>query len=822
MNTCFSVKINLQVMVILLLLVSCAVWPQEPLSVDGRPQINFTAEEQAWIDNHRKIIVGGTLDWPPLYFIDNDGNYVGLANDYVKLLANVTGLEFEHYIDDWGKIIDKFRNNEIDLLSAVYITDERRAYMAFSKPYLELLDYFFIHSNLSATKLEDLNGKVVAIPFEYAQIDYIKKYFPEIRLLLVDNLKESIDAVLEGKADMIYGSYSTLSYELQLGGIQTIVPFKSTRKLGVNTVQFASQKNEPILTSIIEKGLAAISRNQRNTIYSHWFSKLANAQQAQLVLTVQEQQWIKQNPKIRFTGDPSWLPYEAFDRDGNYIGIVSEFLKIIEKKLGIEFEIVPSSSWTESIRKIKSGEVAVISGTTDFELADGDEIDFTVSYLSSPVVFIAKRHQSFVASIDQIVDKKIAVIRDYGNVTAIIEAYPTISFIEVENIKAGLLDVSTGKVDILLATLAQASYNISELGINNVNIVGSTDLSTNLTFGVRKEFEPLIPLMNQALNSISQSEHQQILEAWGDEKFVARVDYALVVSVAVSLLFVIAVIIFWNRKLASEINLRKIAEQEANSAQLELKEQISLNQLIIDSVPMPLFYKDAQGKFLGFNRAFEQTFALNSEDLIGLTVEDLEFIPLEDRKNYRREDIDVIKYQKTLRKEVKITFADGVIHDTLYWISGFANSNNEPAGLVGNFVDISNEKENARQLKSALNTADEANKAKADFLANMSHEIRTPMNAIIGLSELALKTDLNRKQYNYIDKVNRSAELLLGIINDILDFSKIEAGKLDLEQIPFQLDNVFENLANLLSIKSEQKTLELLFDIAPDIPKSLI
>jgi PAS domain S-box-containing protein len=166
---------------------------------------------------------------------------------------------------------------------------------------------------------------------------------------------------------------------------------------------------------------------------------------------------------------------------------------------------------------------------------------------------------------------------------------------------------------------------------------------------------------------------------------------------------------------------------------------------------------------------------------------------------------------------------DGEIVYTNLTVSCVRDENGAVQNILASMLDITKRKQMEEELIQARHAADEANKAKGDFLANMSHEIRTPMNAVIGMAHLALKTDLSPKQRDYLKKIQASANALLGIINDILDFSKIEAGKMDIETVDFNLEDVMDNLANLVTVKAQEKEdLEVLFNTNWEVPRFLI
>ena len=265
-------------------------------------------------------------------------------------------------------------------------------------------------------------------------------------------------------------------------------------------------------------------------------------------------------------------------------------------------------------------------------------------------------------------------------------------------------------------------------------------------------------------------------------------------------------------------SLRDITEKKkADDIIRESEERLSN---ILKTTSEGFWLIDPDDITLDINDAMCEILQRPSEDVVGKSINDF----LDDK------NIKLVREQEKIRGEgdkglyeISLLRADGATVPCLVNAAPLLDANGNKIGSFGMFTDITERKHMEDELIDAKHTAIEASKAKGDFLANMSHEIRTPMNAVIGMTHLALKTELTPKQQDYLHKIQSSANSLLGIINDILDFSKIEAGKMDMESVDFNLEEVLDNLGNLVTVKAQEKEdLEVLFATARNVPRFLV
>jgi PAS domain S-box-containing protein len=266
------------------------------------------------------------------------------------------------------------------------------------------------------------------------------------------------------------------------------------------------------------------------------------------------------------------------------------------------------------------------------------------------------------------------------------------------------------------------------------------------------------------------------------------------------------------RELQLEVNERMRAEET-------LSEERKILRVLIDNVPDFMYVKDLECRFLVANLSVaRQMGAKTPEELLGKN--DFDFYPREVATTFYEDEQRVIRSgQAEVNREEAGLDSQGNASQIMTTQVPLRDKNGRVTGLVGIGRDITHLKKVQEEMQNAREAAEAASRAKSEFLANMSHEIRTPLNGVMGMTDLALETDLTQEQREYLETVKMSGDSLLTVINDILDFSKIEAGKIDLEALDFDLRDSLESTLKTLAVRADEKGLELLCEVAPEVPE---
>jgi PAS domain S-box-containing protein len=258
--------------------------------------------------------------------------------------------------------------------------------------------------------------------------------------------------------------------------------------------------------------------------------------------------------------------------------------------------------------------------------------------------------------------------------------------------------------------------------------------------------------------------------------------------------------------------------EQRSANELALRRSRDLTERLIASANVVIVGLDRGGRVVIFNETASRVTGHAAESVLGKVWREL---PLVGALNKARWPATDGWDQVPLVDEQLMITASGATR-CIAWQNTVLGDEGGAVALMAFGIDVSEQRAALEATIAAQQLAEAATRSKSEFLANMSHEIRTPMNAVIGMTRLALNTQLDGRQRNYLEKVDRAAHGLLGIINDILDFSKIEAGKLRFEKRQILLRQTLDHLAGLTVYRAQEKGLELLFDVAPDVPLEML
>ncbi|MBF0448442.1 MAG: transporter substrate-binding domain-containing protein [Magnetococcales bacterium] len=767
----------------------------------------LTPEEQEWLQANPAIKVGINNAWPPMDYVGVDGQPHGIGVGFIQALNQRLGGVLQIVPGSWKQIYRDVQTGQLDALMDITPREDRKPFFNFTHPYITVPHSIFAHhSNPQAGTMLGLAKGSVAVEKGFFIVSVLNDEFSTIEVQEYSTTLEALQAVSKGEADAYIGNRAVAIHTMREALINDLDEFSSFKQTAsINAI--GVRKDWPILYDILEKALDDINPQERKEILENWTEKKPD-QSSKLLLTHEERTWLNNHPVIRVASDPAFAPIEFRDENGHFQGISWDYLETLSSILGITFEAKQDRNWPELIQDMENRQVDLFSAAVPTS-GRKKMASFTAPYLSLPTVIYTQKGEPYLGDLSSLNGKKVAVAKGFWLEELLNKRHPELIQIPAANVREALFKVAHGEVYAYVDILLTASHYIQEEGLANLQVSGHTPYRMNLAMGVRSDWPQLVQLLNKAINQMDKQERLAKIGKWSALTIKKDADRRLFWQTLAIAGAVLLVFLFWIWSLQRQINEREKAENEMRKL-----------LIAVEHSPSAVLITDTQAIIEYVNPAFTKITGYKLSDVLGKNPSLLQ--SGQTPQHIYQALWTTLRKGKEWSGELLNRKKDGSFFWESVTIAPIINQERVTTHYIAAKEDITQRKLVEKALAQAKEHAEAATRAKSDFLANMSHEIRTPMNAIIGMSHLALNTDLDDKQRDYIAKVHSSAQSLLGIINDILDFSKIEAGKLDMESVPFNLDEVLNNLANFISTKAEKVGLEVSFYIDRDVPLRLI
>jgi PAS domain S-box-containing protein len=544
--------------------------PTTTLAVEAIKPISLTDEERSFLSKSGLIKVHNEKDWAPFNF-NTDGVPKGFSIDYMNLLAQKTGLKIEFITGPtWDEFTGMIKQGKLDVMLNIAKNAEREKTFVFTPSYVTMIQMLYVRKDFPAVySIKDLYGKRFAVPKGFF-LEQVLKDHPQITVVEVKDTTSAIHAVSTGKADALFDLMPVIEYiskqmqitNLKVGGELGIVESKPI------PLHIGTRKDLKILASILEKGMKQISDDEIEKLKSKWLGHgkttkgAVSPESIRIELTPEEKSFLT-GKQLRLGVDSARPPFEFIDEKGVYSGISAGFIEACAKRLGVEIVLVPGLNVGAAMKKMKEGEIDVIPKISP-EPERAKEILFTKPHATFASVIVTRQDVRNIKGVDDLQGLKVGVIKGLIVEERVKKDYPNLSLISLPDVRTALIDLSAGKIDAYIEHMAIVSYNIDKLKLTNLKIAAQTPYIYDMAFGTRKDWPLLASALDKALASMTKEEKAAITSRYVTVEYQAGIKWKIYGPLLAALLFVIAIVVMWNRRLK-----RNVAEQTAVQVKLE-------------------------------------------------------------------------------------------------------------------------------------------------------------------------------------------------------------------------------------------------------------
>jgi two-component system sensor histidine kinase EvgS len=798
------------VLALAMIALSATAQPLTLLSRASENSVNLTldAAQREWLQQKAVLRAGVYLpDRPPLDMTANQKDYEGLSADYLDVLTRALGVRVEvESFPSQAEALAALQRGEVDLLPRINHLepeyDDLRLSAAYAYDQAVLISRFGTHW----ARNELPPGTTVLFDPDWIEQERVTSLFPGYAVQSVYSTQQGLGQVAYRDGKVLLTDAISAQYQLERSYQQSLKQTIQRDSEG-RGFSFAVHSRNSQLLALLNGVLANMSIQERVMLSRRW-GVGANPKlgYSRLQLTAVEQQWIKDHPNIEVVANDLYSPFSFFDARGEFRGMAADLLEMINDRTGLVFHPGKMSSVEAMTRRTERSPPSLIGALTYSERRE-DHLAFTRPFAVNPFVLVTRLQQER-NGLAGIKGHAVAIIKDSQVANWLQREWPDIKVVEVDTPIETYELLAEGGVDGVIQPQMGAAYLIDRFFRGRLQIDSVLGAQPALiSFASGKQNAELIAILDKALLDISPDQLKALASRWqnpqesqGAWSAYKNWFFRAVAAMVVVVLMVLA----WNLGLR-----RQIAERL--KAQKALNDQLVFMKVLVDGTPHPIYVRDRQGLLLTCNRAYLHVMQVELDQVLHKGLIEANLLPVEDAHNYKRVHRATLASGQPSFDNFTMTVKGKTLH-VYHWALPYRDSDGTMTGVIGGWIDLTEQHDLQHALIQAKNQAEAANRGKSHFLAVMSHEIRTPMSALVGVLELLRGQPVAKaNDAELIDIAQKSASGMMELIGEILDLSKIESGQLELRIGSGHPQRLARAVLQSFASLARQKNLELKF-----------
>lgn len=664
----------------------CPVFAQiQPESASTSP----SPDEQTWLREHPVVQVG-------VYAGDHmpiegwvGGQPQGMGVDYAKLLASYAGLRLEfHPFTDWSIALGNGTpDSEFDLYVGQGVIHELTPRFYLLRPYMTGSGIVVVRQDEQIIRRDStLEGRRIAVerPHRYANAA-IHKYYPGATLVFANDGSQALQLVAQGDADAYIGAGASRTRALMQRRKSDDLRMLGLGLIPSSGYTIAVPKDRGMLAQILRKAESRVSQDDLLQLRRRWgIDETIDALPPPLsALTSEQNNWLRSLPELRVAYETDRYPYSFIDDQGQFAGIAADYLHLLSEDLGLKFKLVPASDWNVLKELVAHHQVDLIAAGSANDFS-GQDMMFSQPYETFPGVIVTRVGGPPITGPSDLSRRIVAIREEQSMVSRAKALLGGSTLVPVGSNESGLAMVASGKADAYIGTLPAIDSLIRNRYAAELRVIGPAGIELDLAMGLRPSNAALLPYINRELNGLTAAQRQTIRARWLTTDYYYGVPWKWVLLGSGSALLLFGAGAFAYIRLRSALRAQALAEKK-------LGDELSFQQALLETLPYPVFVKDANGRYLAVNAAYEQLLHVSRSELLGKDLLETGHFSFPPPEQEHAADQRVIQTGESERIEIAHPPLPGeqAIQSMIAWRRRFISSTSQEKRMLGTIVDVS-------------------------------------------------------------------------------------------------------------------------------------